>query len=104
MKRCVHSTSVKPSFSVALSVGGTGFVPPAVAANTYVFLLLLSCQSVTQLILPSVDVGPISIDKALRLLGPHGWAPTPMTEWLAETVAWNMSKENRHYTKHVDDD
>jgi len=27
-----------------------------------------------------------------------------MSEWLAETVAWNMSKENRQYTKHVDDD
>ncbi len=57
-----------------------------------------------QLILPSVDVGPISIEKALRLLGPHGWVPTPMREWLGETVAWNMSKDNRHYTKHVDDD
>jgi nucleoside-diphosphate-sugar epimerase len=56
------------------------------------------------LILPSVDIGPISIEKALRLLGPAGWRPTPMAGWLAETVAWNLDESNRHYTDHVDDD
>lgn len=49
--------------------------------------------------LPSVDVGPISIGKAVRLLD---WKPTPMRKWLMETVRWNLDSRNREYTRECD--
>ena len=39
--------------------------------------------------LPSVDIGPVSISKALRLLAP--WRPTPMAEALLTLLNFSRS-------------
>ena len=47
---------------------------------------------------PSVDIGPLCIKKAQRLLG---WAPTPISEWLHKSVEWYTDERNKEYSRRL---
>lgn len=49
--------------------------------------------------LPTTDFGALSVAKALRVLGPWGWRPTPLREAVREAVAWWRESEShrRHH-------
>merc|ERR1711939_816345 len=79
--------------STPKTTGGTGTSTDDVSSGR---AYIVELDEREELFLPSVDVGPISPAKAIRLTG---WRPTPMAEWIKETVRWNLTSENRRYAQ-----
>ena len=80
---CAEAPSVREL--VRMVAAARGLPAPALDAGRRALLL-------------TVDVGPLSIARALAALD---WTPTPLAAAVAATVAWYDAPENRRYTRRL---